>query len=146
MKKKKKLKFVIGGGVIALAITYMVFAGARNNLVYYMTVDELMAKGKSFHGEGVRVAGKVVPASIVRGPQPTEVKFSVKDKDGTGILPVYYKGIIPDMFKDDADVIVEGRYEPDGTFHAKTLMTACPSKYVPEDKQQYISKEQLKSY
>jgi len=143
---KKKLRFVIGGLVIAAAITYMVFASARSTMVYYVTVDELLAKNTSFHGEGVRVAGKVVPTSITKGPQPTEVNFKVKDKEGTQILPVYYKGILPDMFKDEADVIVEGHYNSDGVFHAKTLMTACPSKYVPEDKQQHVSTEQLKSY
>jgi cytochrome c-type biogenesis protein CcmE len=144
---KKKLRFAIGGLIIVFAITYMVFAGARSNMVYYMTVEELMGKGKSFHGEGIRVSGKVVPASIVKGPQPIEVRFSVKDENGTYALPVYYSGIIPDMFKDEAPVIVEGRLNSDGVFHAKTLMTSCPSKYVPEDQQQQnVAQEKLKSY
>lgn len=143
---KKKLKFAIGGIVIAAAIIYMAFAGARNTMIYYMTVDELMAKGDSIQGEGIRVAGKVVPTSIVKGPQLTEVRFNVKDKDGAQILPVYYNGILPDMFKDEADVIVEGRYNSDGVFHAKTLMTSCPSKYEAEDPQQHMLEEKLKSY
>ena len=52
--------------------------------------------------------------------------------DGQARLPVRYKGVKPDMFQTGADVIVEGRLEPDGVFAASVLMTSCPSKYQEE--------------
>ncbi len=50
----------------------------------------------------------------------------------TASLPVRYNGILPDMFADGRDVIVEGKVEG-GVFHAKTLLTTCPSKYEADD-------------
>ena len=46
-------------------------------------------------------------------------------------LPVRYNGVLPDMFADGRDVIVEGRVEQ-GVFQADTLLTTCPSKYEAE--------------
>jgi cytochrome c-type biogenesis protein CcmE len=47
-------------------------------------------------------------------------------------VPVHYQGILPDMFAEGRDVIVEGRYDAGNTLAAKTIMTSCPSKYEPE--------------
>jgi len=47
-------------------------------------------------------------------------------------VPVHYQGVLPDMFAEGRDVIVEGRYDAGGALAAKTLMTSCPSKYEPE--------------
>ena len=49
--------------------------------------------------------------------------------DGTAVYPVTYRGLAPDTFTDEADVVVEGRLARDGTFHATTLLAKCGSRY-----------------
>ena len=68
-------------------------------------------------------------------PKDLRLSFSLGSfKDGespsSGVL-VRYQGILPDMFAEGRDVIVEGRYSPTDILEAKTIMTSCPSKYEP---------------
>ena len=56
--------------------------------------------------------------------------FAIEDKSSN--LNVVYEGIIPDMFKDGQEVVVEGTLAQNGVFHANTLLTSCPSKYEAE--------------
>ena len=107
--------------------------------MYFMTVGELTTRGfSSFTGEVLKVKGNVVKGSIVRDPNDyLDVAFVIADKeepDGkseNNNLRVHYKGITPDMFVDDGEVVVEGIIKG-GIFHANTLLTSCPSKYEAE--------------
>jgi len=127
--RKKKLRFIIGGIILFLVLGYLIYSGMRGTMLYYMTVSELMDKGDSAYGEGVRLGGRVVENSINWDSLKLELKFDITD--GKKKIPVVYKGIVPDAFKSGADVIVEGRYSPQGGFHATTLLAKCPSKYRP---------------
>lgn len=124
---KKQLKFVIGSIVIVAAIGYLVVTGITRTSVYYLTVGELLSKGDSVYGEGVRVEGKVMGGSIKK--DSTALKVDFKITDGNKDIAIHYEGIIPDLFEDDRDVVVEGKYTREGVFKAHTLLTSCPSKY-----------------
>jgi len=128
MKKKKRLRFIIGGIILVLALGFLIYTGMRGTMRYYMTVSELVAKGNSAHGEGVRLGGRVVEGSINWDSLKLELKFNITD--GKRKIPVLYKGVVPDAFKSGAQVIVEGTYSPGGVFRATTLLAKCPSKYV----------------
>ncbi|MFQ5739446.1 MAG: cytochrome c maturation protein CcmE [Acidobacteriota bacterium] len=124
------LKFVIGGALIIGAISYLMFSGINDSMVYYYGVSEVLAKAPNLYEKGIRVSGYVARGSIRRDAADSRVEFQVEEK-GTGqTIPVVYQGIIPDTFKDDAEVVVEGKYRSrDQTFHATTLLAKCPSKY-----------------
>ena len=132
--QKKRTQFAIGSLVVLGALVYLVNNGMKGTMVYYLTVSELKAKEieDSLYDKGVRVSGKVVNDSIEWNSMARELKFEIAE--GTMALPVFYRGTFPDMFKDGADVIVEGKYTRKGTFFATTLLTSCPSKYEPADK------------
>jgi hypothetical protein len=49
--------------------------------------------------------------------------------DSGGRLPVVFGGVAPGIFAEQIDVVVEGRYTPEGVFHATTLLTKCPSRF-----------------
>ena len=121
----RQLKFVGGGLVIVLAIAYLALTSLQNTMVYYLTVSELQARGPS--AQPVRVAGTVVPGSIVRSADGLAVTFTIADAGGR--LPVAYRGVIPDIFGENIEVVVEGRYRADGLFEAHTLLAKCPSRY-----------------
>ncbi len=123
---KGKLKFIIAIAVIALAVSYLVYGGVKDTMVYYLTVNELKGRVPSVYGERVRVSGKVVPGSIKHGPDGS-LEFSIAD--GGGDIDVAYSGIVPDIFKDDVEAVVEGEYGRDNVFAADVLLAKCPTKY-----------------
>jgi cytochrome c-type biogenesis protein CcmE len=127
----RQTKFLIGGIIIALTVGYLIFNAASGSAAYYMTVSELEDQGPSTRN--VRVAGKVVGESIVWEPRDLQLAFNVLDDSGQ--LPVVYKGARPDMFRDGAEVVLEGRYTAEGVFEARTMLLKCPSKYEGESNQ-----------
>lgn len=116
----------MGGAVIIIAIGYLVATALQNTAVYYLTVSELHAAGPSIYGQPVRVAGNVVPGSIQRDPTSLIVRFEAQDESGR--IPVAYHGVLPDIFGDGIQVVVEGKYS-DGLFTAGALLAKCPSKF-----------------
>jgi len=125
-------RFIIGASIIIAAVAYLVYTGIRETSVYYLTIDELLSRREAVAGEGLRVAGRVGSNSVDWNAATLDLKFRLanfEDKDG---VPVAYNGVLPDMFAEGRDVIVEGTFARDGSFHARTLLTACPSKYEAE--------------
>jgi len=119
-------KLLAVGAVLALAVGYLVFTGLQTTTVYYLTVGELTARGPS--SQQVRVAGVVAPGTIVKDQGGLVLRFAVRDS--TGQIPVVYTGgTTPDIFADQVEVVAEGKYGSDGTFHATTLLAKCPSKF-----------------
>jgi cytochrome c-type biogenesis protein CcmE len=123
-------KFMIAGGLIVAGLGYLMFSGIANSMVYYHTLTELHEEGARLEGRGVRISGHVRPGSISRDTTGSLVEFVVFEKDSDQTLPVVYQGLIPDTFKDSAEVVVEGIYDPASpVFRASTLLAKCPSKY-----------------
>ena len=132
---RKKTKFMAGLTVIVICLLYLVVSGFQKSAMYYFTVTELEAREADFVGKQIKLAGKVVPGSIRKDGRDLTIQFQIWEPlEGSpdafsGQRSVRYKGIVPDTFKDDADVVLEGRVGPDGTFHAEVLLAKCPSKY-----------------
>ncbi len=130
----RRKRFLIVGLVVAIALGYLGFTAFEGASMYYLTVDELLARNEAAYGERVRVMGKVEEGSVVRDSETNTLHFAVADEDGTS-LPVVHSGVVPDAFKQGADVVVEGSLTQTGTFEADSLLVKCPSKYeaAPED-------------
>ena len=132
-------KFGVGATLVVAAIGYLMYAGLQQSSTYYFTIEEFLPRKGELVGQGVRVAGRVAEGSLSRqtSAKGTEMKFAIGDFKGHDepigeTVPVAFTGIVPDMFAEGRDVIVEGTYARDGSFHARTLLTACPSKYEAE--------------
>ena len=130
----KNRKFLIGGIIVVAAIGYLSFMGLSSAATYYYEVNEVLAQAGSLQGENVRVHGKAGAGSVVSEAQNTLLKFTLEDYEKEGSLPVVYSGVVPDTFKEDAEVVVEGRLEAGGVFRAHTLLAKCPSKYEAAEK------------
>ncbi len=128
---KGKLKFIFAIIIIAGAISYLVFSGVKDTMVYYLTIDELQAKVPDVYGERVRVSGTVVPGTIEKDNNG-DIKFKITD--GTNEINVNYSGIIPDVFADDVEAVVEGNYTQQNVFIADILLAKCPTKYESDEK------------
>jgi cytochrome c-type biogenesis protein CcmE len=135
----RKARFLIAAAVLVGAVAYLMYTGVRQTAVYYLTIEEFIAKKEELANEGVRVAGRVETGSVTKKMTPNgeELNFRLGDFKSEGVrqvgVPVHYVGIVPDMFKSTggSDVIVEGKFR-DGTLHAQSVLTSCPSKYEAE--------------
>jgi cytochrome c-type biogenesis protein CcmE len=78
----------------------------------------------------MRVKGWVKHGTMQWDARTNELAFALSHKDDSEAVPVSYKGILPDMFAEGREVVVEGRYV-DGGLTARQIMTSCPSKYEP---------------
>jgi cytochrome c-type biogenesis protein CcmE len=123
-------KFVIGGALVLVTVGYLMATGIKETGVYYLTPTELAGKietDRSIYDVGLKMGAKVVPGTIERDVASQTITFRVTD--GTESFPVIYRGLAPDTFTDEADVVVEGRIQRDGTFRATTLLAKCGSRY-----------------
>ncbi len=135
---KRNYKFGIGACLLVAAIGYLMYAGVEQSSAYYFTIDEFLPRRAAMADQGIRLAGRVAPGSLVKktSAKGTEMKFRVGEFSDEQVahaetVAVEYTGVVPDMFAEGRDVIIEGRYA-DGILHAKSVMTSCPSKYEPE--------------
>lgn len=125
-----RVKFFIAAVLVAGTVGYLMASGIKDTGMYFLTPTELaqrVSADPSFRNVGVKVGARVLHGSIQRDVATQTITFQVTD--GTESFPVIYRGLAPDTFTDDVDVVVEGRLQPDGTFRATTLLAKCGSRY-----------------
>ena len=132
---KARTRFFIGAALVVGTVGYLMASGIKDTGVYFLTPTELATRvsaDPSFHNVGVKMGARVVTGSIQRDVASQTITFQATD--GQHTYPVVYRGLAPDTFTDDVDVVVEGRLMPDGTFRATTLLAKCGSRYegVPQ--------------
>jgi len=123
----KKLKFVAGSVIILGAVVLLAISGFEESKAYYQTVGELKAMGPRSEGVRLRVAGHVVPGTIVRREGAVEFQISQESQ----VLAIRYVGRapLPDTLVDQSQAVVEGYLLADGTFEASNVQAKCASKY-----------------
>jgi cytochrome c-type biogenesis protein CcmE len=127
---KAGTKFIIGGVLVLATVGYLMATGIKETGVYYLTPSELATRveaDRSFYDVGVKMGARVVTGSITRDVATQTIRF--RATDGQHTWPVVYRGLAPDTFTDEVDVVVEGRLQSDGVFHATTLLAKCGSRY-----------------
>jgi cytochrome c-type biogenesis protein CcmE len=136
---QKNGRFMVGLVGVATVVTYLVWTGVSETMVYYLTPVELLARVEAdptFHDVGVKVSGQVVPGTYSRTEGELLHVFTVRDlADESSTFAVEFRDALPDTFSEDVEVVLEGRLRADGVFEATTLLTKCGSRYeaAPED-------------
>jgi cytochrome c-type biogenesis protein CcmE len=128
----KQFKFVAGIAVIVCTVAFLVYTAVDQTKMYMITVGEFVSAGSAYAGTTLRVAGRVRENSMVWDSGTNDLRFTLIDTEGDSELAVHYTGILPDMFSEGRDVVVEGPYPATETFKASTVLTSCPSKYEAE--------------
>lgn len=131
--RHRSLKIGITTTVLVLAFAGLLWSTLRDGTEYYKHVDEVMAHPQQWEGKKLQLHGFVVPDSILRKPDTLQYRFKVAN-NGQAVNAMY-TGVVPDTFKDSAEVVLKGTLEPDG-FHVQSdgVMAKCPSKYDPDKK------------
>ena len=131
MKPRHKRFALIGVGVAALAIaTALVLNAFESNLVFFFTPTQVAAREAPI-GRTFRIGGMVETGSLKRGPDGLTVHFRVTDTAQT--IPVVYKGILPDLFKEGKGVVAQGRLGPNGEFSASEVLAKHDENYMPPE-------------
>lgn len=144
-------KFIIGGGLLLIAVILLILTSVKGNAQYYLTVNELVS-GSGGRQNNVRVSGVVLGETIQYDSQNLVLTFTVANIPGDnkeieamgGLaqvlhiasldpsltkLQVEYHGVKPDLLKNEAQAIMTGSMGPDGVFIADELLLKCPSRY-----------------
>ncbi len=147
-----RIKFVIGGLLILAAVAYLIISSTKASAQYFLTVDELKARGASVSGRDVRISGAVIGDSIQYDSKTLNLTFTIanvpgdnKEIDAQGGLAavlhaavidpnrtrmqVVYNGPKPDLLRNEAQAIMTGQLDSQGVFHASELLLKCPTKY-----------------
>jgi cytochrome c-type biogenesis protein CcmE len=127
------LKFIVAGGVIVLAVAYLITMGLQGTTQYFLTVSELQAKGAPAQNQLLRVSGTLVPGSLEHDRDGLSVHFLIADAAAATPLTVTYKGgQVPDTMADtsagDVEIVAEGKLNAEGTFSANDVLAKCPSR------------------
>jgi cytochrome c-type biogenesis protein CcmE len=109
--------------VVTACLGYLIYTATGSSAEYYQTIAETRAHPSD---QNVRVLG-VVQDDVVRSEGGLHVQFTAAAEGQS--MPVDYRGTLPDIFRPGARVVVDGRLEPDGVFHARTLQAKCPSRF-----------------
>ena len=151
-------KFFVGGLLILGAVVYLIVSSTASTSEYFLTIDELHAKGASIVDKNLRVAGAVIGDTIQYDPATLTLTFEVAHVSGDNAqleseggladalhqavldpsrqrMTVVYVGPKPDLLRSEAQAIVTGHVGADGIFYADELLLKCPTKYeeaVPE--------------
>ena len=116
--------------VIALAIVGLMYTTLSEGTEYYKHVDEVMANPQAWQGKRLQLHGFVVDGSLMQRPDTLDYKFQVQSNGK--VVSARYTGVVPDTFKDGAEVVLKGRLGPDGfSVEPNGVMAKCPSKYNP---------------
>jgi cytochrome c-type biogenesis protein CcmE len=128
--RKKRLVFIAAGLVaVALAVGFVLNA-FKSNLVFFFSPSDV-AQGKAPQGHAFRLGGMVEKGSVTRESDGLTVHFIVTDFAQS--IPVTFKGILPDLFKEGQGVVAQGKLGADGTFVANDVLAKHDEKYMPPE-------------
>jgi cytochrome c-type biogenesis protein CcmE len=133
--RHKRIAFIVAG-VTALGVAaFLVTNAFKNNLVFFFSPTQIVAKEAPV-GRNFRVGGLVEKGSMKRDNDGLTVRFTVTDTSNS--IPVVYKGILPDLFKEGRGCVAEGKVGTDGVFHADNVLAKHDENYMPPQAGQAI--------
>jgi len=122
---------LIAAGLAVLAISAgLILKAFQSNLVFFFSPSQVLAN-EAPQGRMFRIGGMVESGSLKRQSDGLTVQFNVTDTART--VPVLYKGLLPDLFKEGKGVVAQGQLGPDGVFHATQVLAKHDENYMPPD-------------
>jgi cytochrome c-type biogenesis protein CcmE len=133
---------MIVGGVAALAVAAgLVLSAFQKNLVFFFTPTQVAAN-EAPQGRTFRIGGLVEAGSVRRQADGVTVQFVVTDTASS--LPVLYKGILPDLFREGKGVVTQGRLGADGVFQASEVLAKHDENYMPPEAAEALKRAHAK--
>ena len=128
-RKQTRLTLILAAlSLLSLAVGLIMFA-LRDSIVFFYTPSEISQKHVA-SGTHIRLGGLVENGSLVKGSDG-QVSFNITDVTNT--MPVAYKGLLPDLFREGQGVVAEGVTTADGSFKADVILAKHDEKYMPKE-------------
>ena len=138
MKPRHKRFAIIAAGVAALGLAaFLVLNAFEKNLVFFFTPTQV-ASNEAPVGRTFRIGGLVEPGSVKRQADGVTVKFVVTDTAKN--IPVVYRGVLPDLFREGKGVVTQGRIGNDGVFVASEVLAKHDENYMPPEAAEALKK------
>lgn len=128
--RQKRLGFIVAGVMLVAAAVGLVLYALKNNVSLYFTPTQVYNK-EAPQGRNFRIGGLVEMGSVKRETDGLTVHFNITDN--ARIMPVVYKGILPDLFKEGKGVVAQGKLEADNVFHAEEVLAKHDENYMPPE-------------
>jgi cytochrome c-type biogenesis protein CcmE len=125
---RRRAALAVAVVIIVAAFAFLLYGGIDKNVVFFLTPEELLARGPSAFDVPVRLGGLVVPGSVKWDADKLDLRFVVTDSGGQSVN-VHSTGAPPQMFRDGMGVVVEGRYHRSGVFESTSLMVKHSNEY-----------------
>ena len=138
MTRKQRRLTLIGGAAAVLVIAAALVLNAMRDSIVFFSTPTMLAEKPVPAGKRFRLGGLVQPGSLVRGDN-LAVTFEVAD--GAAKLPVAYKGILPDLFREGQGVVAEGALDAAGVFKADTVLAKHDENYMPKEVADSLKKQ-----
>jgi cytochrome c-type biogenesis protein CcmE len=136
-RRHKRIAFILVGLAGLGVAAYLVANAFRNNLVFFFSPTQVAAKEAPVN-RTFRVGGLVQEGSLKRDSDGLTVRFTVTDTAAN--VPVVYKGILPDLFKEGRGCVAQGKIGTDGVFQADQVLAKHDENYMPPEAGQAIDK------
>ena len=125
---RRRSALIVGVVIIVAAFGFLLYGGIDKNVVFFLTPNELLARGTEAYDVPVRLGGLVQPGSVKWDADRLDLRFVVMDSGGQSVN-VHSSGAPPQMFRDGMGVVVEGRYHRSGVFESTNLMVKHSNEY-----------------
>lgn len=112
---------IIGAGLLAAS-------ALRDEAAYFVTPSDIAARPPE-PGVAIRLGGMVEKGSIVRSPDGLGLAFVVTD--GKATTRVAFRGIVPDLFREESGMVADGSLNAEGTFVATRILAKHDERYMP---------------
>jgi cytochrome c-type biogenesis protein CcmE len=143
IKARHKRFILIGIGLALLGLAATLILNAfQSNMVFFYTPTQV-SKGEVPKNTGFRIGGLVEAGSLKRGDDGLTVRFIVTDTAKT--VPVVYKGVLPDLFKEGKGVVAQGKVGADGIFMASEVLAKHDENYMPPEAAEALKRAQMQS-
>ena len=139
-RRHRRIAFIVAGLAGLGIATYLVASAFRNNLVFFFSPTQVAAKEAPVN-RTFRVGGLVQNGTLQRDNDGLTVRFIVTDTAAN--VPVVYKGILPDLFKEGRGCVAQGRLDAAGVFHADQVLAKHDENYMPPEAGQAIDKAKI---
>ena len=126
--KHQRLVLVILAIVAVLGAVLLAMWGLQDRAAYFYTPADVAA-GKATAGRAMRLGGMVEEGSVDRDADGVTTRFVVED--GEARVPVIFRGILPDLFRERSGVVAEGKLDGSKTFVADNILAKHDERYMP---------------
>jgi cytochrome c-type biogenesis protein CcmE len=141
---QRRIQLILGGIVVVALLAIIAWQGVDQTVSFY-TPAEVLASPGNFRSKTIRIMALVEPKSTQWDPQAVRLNFKITE-DSRAFIPVEFRGVRPDMYREGQGIVVEGKLDPAGTFQASNLLVKHSEEYKVDPGTQKKIKEKEAAY